>query len=207
MDDLQGEVEMYGARRGYPKNKDMRKGTYSSKGEVLDWTYYDTLSLLSTVLSTNLFTTGLSGGAVAKTLAQTNMPIGGQLPARQRFTISRIKVMYLAHAGISIANLVYLYTMFKQTTCEFIIENKGAQFEHTLQELLGACTLVPTAATSDSITLIQPRYHGIFPLNIPIVLAENTIFKTRMIHQVAANAALDGDLLQIGLAGVLERNI
>jgi hypothetical protein len=39
------------------------------------------------------------------------------------------------------------------------------------------------------------------------VLAENTIFKTRMIHQVAANAALDADLLQIGLAGVLERNI
>lgn len=186
-----------------------QEGSYGKGGEVLDWTYYSSTILANGTTSHNLFTaaTGQTFEGTVQTLDLTNMQSAGQIPQAQNFTVKNIKVMYAASAAIATAGVIALYSMLQQTTVEFILTNKYTMGQWTLQELLGAATLVPLTPTAagDNIPLIQPRYHGIFPLNIPIRLAALTSFKLQVVHQTASAAALNGHFLKIGLNGMLIR--
>lgn len=193
--------------------KNLERGTHSAAGEVLDWTYFDTLTVSAT-LSTNLFQVALGQGATPKTLDKTNMTVGGMIPTGQRFTIHRIKMTYISQsaywASAGTANVQYWYSMLTQSTLEFKIPGKDSILTVRLDEILGASTLVADVPTvsGDNIPMIQPRYHGIFPLNKPIILAENTSFGVLITHQTAPNAGLyntTGDMIKIGLNGILER--
>ena len=193
--------------------RDLNQGTHAAGGEILDWSYYDSMNVSAT-LSNNLFQLALGQGSPAKTLDQTNMTSNGQIPTGQRLTIHRIKFMYISQstywASAGTAQVQLLYSMLAKTTFEFKIPGKDSLLSLSLAELLGACTLiadVPTAS-GDNIPLIQSRYHGIYPLNKPITLAQQTSFGCLITHQTAPDAKLygtTGDIIRIALNGVLER--
>jgi hypothetical protein len=193
--------------------QNLDRGTHARAGEVLDWTYYDSFAV-SAALSVNMFQQAVGQGSTPKTLDQTNMTSNGQIPTGQRMTIHRIKLNYISQAttwaSAGTAQTLYFYTMLAKTTLEFRIPGKDSLLTITLAELLGAATLlqmVPTTAGNADAT-IQPRFHGILPLNKPIILAAQTTFGVLVTHQTAPNAALytgAGDIVKIGLNGILER--
>jgi hypothetical protein len=77
----------------------------------------------------------------------------------------------------------------------------------TLQEVMGANSLIaltPTAA-GDNIPVIQPKFHGVFPLNKKIVLAALTPFEVTVQHHAAPGATTANDRLKVALSGILTR--
>lgn len=187
--------------------QNLQAGTYGASGEKLDWSYYDRVVLLSTTTVNRLFTVQL--GASSKTLADTNLTQSGQIPQGQRFTIRALKVSYVTNAARATANVQQYYDVLKNTSVQFIIPNKGPMGQWGLWELLGASSLfalTPTAA-GDNIPVIQPRFHGVFPLNTPIVLAALTPFYVEVTHHTATNAALDNDRIYVSLNGTLVRGV
>lgn len=189
----------------------LERGTHSRSGEIMDWSYYDSFNV-SAALSVNMFQTAI--GQSSKTLDITNMTSGGQIPTGQRFTVHRIKMLYVSQstswASAGTSQVQKWYSLLTKSTFEFKIPGKDSLLTLTLQELLGPATLVhcqPTVS-GDNIPIIQPRYSGIFPLNKPIILAEQTTFGCLVTHQTAPDASLytgTGDLIKISLNGILER--
>ena len=185
--------------------ENLQQGTYGAEGERLDWTYYDSNPLAVATLTNRYFTNPLGSGG--KTLAQTNLTLAGQIPQGQNHTVQAIKVFYRTTGAKATAAVNDFYTMLEQTTVSVKLQNKETMGQWTLMELMGAATLfalTPTAA-GDNIPLIQPKYHGIFPLNNPIVLAALTPFEVTVTHHTAVAATLATDVLKIGLAGTLVR--
>lgn len=189
--------------------QNLDRGTHARGGEIMDWSYYDSFSLLSTRLANNMFQTAV--GQSSKTLDQTNMTANGIIPTGQRLTIHRIKMFYISQSGswasAGTAQIQKWYSALAKSTFEFKIPGKDSLLTLTLQELLGPATLVADVPTvsGDSIRFIQPRYSGIFPLNKPIILAANTSFGCLVTHQTAPDATLDTDIIKIALNGILER--
>jgi hypothetical protein len=185
----------------------LQRGTFGASGEKLDWSYYDRVVLVSTTTTTRLFTVQL--GASGKTLADTNLTQSGQIPQGQLFRIKSIKTFYVTNATRATANVQMIYDVLKNTSVQIIIPNKGPMGQWSLMELMGASTLIavtPTAA-GDNIPVIQPRYHGIFPLNIPMTLAALTPFYVEVTHHTAPNAALNDDRIYVSLSGMLVRGV
>jgi hypothetical protein len=187
--------------------RDLTKGTRSENTlRLLDWTYYDSMSCLSTVLQNRFFTVGLGG---TKTLDQTNMKNNGQIPTGERLTTHRLKAFITTATALGTAAVQNLYTMLTKTTVEVKISGADSVLTITLQELFGLTSLValtPTAAGDNiPLALAQPRFHGIFPLNKPIIWAQNENVEVLLTHQVAPAAALDGVIIKLGLNGILER--
>lgn len=188
--------------------QDLQAGTYGSGGELIDWSYYDTATLAVATTVHRLFTIGLGGGAVPKTLQTTNMTTGGSIPQGQNFTVHAIKVFYNTNNALATADVLAFYNMLKNTTVEVILPGKDSLGTWVLQELFGmsvAAAVVPTVA-GDNLDFNTPRYHGVFPLNIPLVLAALTPFELRMTHHVAVTAGLADDRIQISLSGKLRRS-
>jgi hypothetical protein len=179
------------------------QGTYSAGGDAIDWSYYDTNLVPATASPVRYFTNPV--GAAGKTLADTNMISAGQIPKAQNHTVTHIKTFFASHAAHATADVQAFYTMLKQTTVEFIIANKYYYGQWTLQELMGAASLfalTPTVA-GDTIRVIQPRFHGILPLNNAIILAENTNFELRVTYNAIPTGGIVGDFLMISLYGKL----
>lgn len=182
------------------------KGAYSSSAsEKLEWSYYDTVSLVSTTLVHRYFVNPIGSGG--KTLADTNFTLAGQLPQGQNFTFHAIKVFYWADAQYATANILQFYQLLYETTVEIIITGKDSMGTWTLIELLGASTLTGLTPTvgGDNEPIILPSFKGIYPLNIPIQIGGTGSIELRMTHQVAPNAALDGDKVRLSLQGKLVR--
>lgn len=181
------------------------QGTYGTEGEKLRWSYYDRMLVSATVLTQRLFTIPL--GQAGKTLADTNLTVAGQIPQGQQLHVNEIFVMYKSAATKATTNVQMIYDMFEQSTLSIKLQNKDAMLQVTLQEVLGASSLIaltPTAA-GDNIPLIQPKYHGIYPISPMIVLAALTPFEITIQHHTAPNAALANDVLKVALRGTLFR--
>jgi hypothetical protein len=192
--------------------KDLKKGTHSIYGEKLDWTLYDTAILASTTTEYKFFQLAEGQGATPKTQNQTNMTSSAQIPTGQRLRTARIKVWY--HAGASLiaaqtpeANLKHIYNFIHNSVVRVLIPGKDSILTMTLQELMGVSVLFPIVPTATyNVPIIQPYFHGIFPLNKKIILAEQTNFTVELkAYASNPNAALNGDTVRIGLNGLLER--
>jgi len=186
----------------------LQRGTYGSGGEKLDWSYYDTSQIVAGLTTYRYFQTQLGAGTPAKTLDRTNLTTAGQIPQGQHFTVHAVKMFYTSYGAHGTADVQNLYALLKITTLEIILPGKDSMGTWTLQEMFGPSiqfAMTPTAA-GDNIPLHQPRYHGVFPLNTPLVLAALTPFEIRVIHHVAAPAGLADDYLMISLTGKLLRS-
>jgi hypothetical protein len=156
-----------------------------------------------------MFTVGLAGAT--KTLALTNMKNNGVIPTGERMTVHRIKVLIAKAADVASTVYANLCSLLKYTTVEVKIAGSDSILTVTLQELMGECLLFPTTlvATFAAQTIPTPYYHGIFPLNRPIIFAEQESVEVLVTHQLQGvpAAALDGTLIQISLNGILERKL
>jgi len=202
-------------RRGLvPQNNNLAQGTYGKALNRFDHIYYDRFTVLNSVPEHNMFTTALGGNdeyGVPKTLADTNMQVGGSLPKGQRFTVHGFKIDLVTGLSTALAatSIKYLYYLLADTTVQFKISGQDPVFTMDMQDMLGACTLLAftQAATGDNIPLILPKYRGIVPINIPIVLSEQTNFGINVKHAHNGNytSAVDGIFIKVGMVGVLER--
>jgi len=183
----------------------MQAGTYGAGGEKLDYSYYDSYTLSSATLVYRFFTIPL--GQANKTLDRTNMITAGQLPQGQHFTIHAIKVLLTSYEPIDGAGVQSYYNFITKTTLEFVIPGKDTLGTWTLQEVLGMSSNISVlpAVPGDFEDINRPRYHGVFPLNTPIVLAALTPFEVRATHHTAVAEALDGVKFMISLNGKLVR--
>jgi len=179
------------------------QGTYSAGGDAIDWSYYDTNVIPATMTQTRFFVNPIGSGG--KTLADTNMISAGQIPKAQHLRVTHIKVIYTAAGNKGTAQLAGFYNLLKDAVVEFIIANKYYYGQWTLQELFGVSILFPLVPSTpgDNISQIQPRFHGIFPLNTPIDLAENTNFELKVTYCQTPAAYLPADRLMLSLYGKL----
>lgn len=184
----------------------LQQGTFGAGGEKLDWTYYDTNVIVAGLTVYGFFQTQL--GAGGKTLDETNLTTAGQIPQGQHLTVHALKIFYTSSGIKGTADVQNLYALLKVTTLEIVLPGKDSMGTWTLQELFGPAiqyAMTPTVA-GDNIPQYQPRFHGVFPLNTPLVLAALTPFNLRVTHHIAAPAGLAGDYLMIGLNGKLLRS-
>jgi hypothetical protein len=179
------------------------QGTYSAGGDAIDWSYYDTNPVPSAAGQVRYFVNPI--GAGGKTIADTNMIAAGQIPKAQKHVVTHLKSFYTSVPTKGTAQVASFYTLLKQTVVEFIIANKYYYGQWTLQELFGVAVLfamTPTTA-GDNIPLISPRFHGIFPFNTPIELAENTNFELKVTYTATPGTYLPTDLLMLSMYGKL----
>lgn len=184
----------------------LQDGSYSkTAAEKLDYSLYDTLVLATATLLHRMFLTPL--GQAGKLLSDTNMVLAGLLPQGQNLLVRAIKFFYVTNTAMATADVQFFYDMIKNTTITFTVPGKENMGQWPLQEIIGSCSMIaltPTVA-GDNIPVNQPRFHGIYPLNIPIRIGATQSFEITIQHHIAANAALDGNKIMIALAGKLIR--
>lgn len=185
----------------------LKKGTHSIYGEKLDYTLYDTLPLASTQLQYRFFAQAEGQGAPPKDRSQTNATANGQIPTGQRLTIHRLKAFYKSAASYTKSEIELLHNFLFNATFEVNIPGKDSLIIIPLAELFGITTMISaTANLLVAVPLLFPRFHGIYPLNKKIVLAEQTQFSVIInCYQGTPDVGLDESLLRIGLNGILER--
>lgn len=188
----------------------LQAGTYGDFAEVLEWTYYDTATISATEQTYNLFTQKVGSviSGTQKTLADTNMTSSGSIPQGQNLECHVLKVMYSTGDIKGTAFLNDFYKFLKNTTLEVRIPGKDSMGTWTLMELMGTATqlaMTPTTA-GDNISQVQPRYTGLYPLNIPLVLAALTPIEIKIQTHIAMPATLVDDQIMVGLSGMLARS-
>jgi len=183
--------------------------TYSSAGEKLDWTYYDSLVLAAAGTEFSLFQIPIGGGATPKTLADTNVNLGGMIPNGQNFTIRAIGAEYLSHNVKASADIDLLYNFLRVATVRFFITGKDALYSKPLTEIMGIPLLfhsVPAVAGNNENIFSMGRFVGINPLNVPLILDEQTSYEVRVNIPAALGAiSLVADIVRISLRGILIR--
>jgi len=198
----------------------LAEGTYGRQGERLDFSYYDTAFIDPAVMEHILFVNPVGSvvAGVQKNRAMTNISKQG-IPQGHQFFVKAIKVFYTARRIIKYvadpaqdpeAYLRDLYILFSDTVLNVTIEGKATIGEWPINELMGnplnAC-IVPTAEANGKPIHVNEfaSFCGIFPLNIPIVLASLTDYRIVLHHYTAPTDELDTDWLKISLNGRLKR--
>ena len=186
----------------------LQHGTYSDRGDKLDWAYYDTLILKNALgaYKARLFTQAIGQTdptGVVKTLDITNMKTSGILPQNQRFIIRAIKTEYYAHAALTTAQKIY--DVLGKTVLEMVINGKDASYQKVLQEVIGMPVACETTTTEAPMEMSYGRYTSIDVLNKPITLAANTPFEWDATLIAASDASLDTDRIRVSMCGILVR--
>jgi hypothetical protein len=186
----------------------LQRGTSAANGEVFDHELYDTIVLATATTSHLLFVTGLGQGATPKTLEYTNFEGSGVMPQGQRLHVKAITAQYLGKKAGATADVDYLYDLIATSTVTVEIQGKQYIYRKPLSRLLGLPIykqFTPTAA-GDNLSISSIGIgRGVDKLLVPITLSALTQFKVYLDIWTAANTALDGDRIRIGLAGIMER--
>lgn len=201
---------MVDLRKGYYEAiASLQTGTYKGSGDVIDWSFYDRFTLLSTVLEHQMFSVGIGQvdpvTAVRKTLADTNM-IGTQIvPQGAKHYVRAIKEFYQAFATRTEAQVLNIYNLLTESVLNVSIFGKATYGQWGLDEIMGLCTAVNGVAATSGSLLSTGRYVGILPLNLPLVIASQVQFNLDVREFTASAAAIDSDKVKISLPGILER--
>lgn len=180
--------------------EELSKGTYDPVGgELREWSYWDTISLLSTTEEFLLFTVPKSG---TKKTADTNFPLAGVMPDYQSFATDALKVIVIPDSVLTQANYLLYLAFLEQTTIELSIENKAPMWQFTLAEVMDAAdpNVVTGGAVGDQVT-DRNIHKGLRPLFVPSVLAANVPFNVRVNLDTASNAAIDGFKVKVIMKG------
>jgi hypothetical protein len=190
---------------------EMAQGTYKSEGDLIDYTLYDTASLLSTVNEHRMFTVPVGQvdpvTALRKDFGDTNVEGAIGLPTGQKLMVERIKLFYVGAAAKDEADAQAIYGLFNQCVFNFQISGKDTYGRWLLTEMfnLSLGQIILPAATFSASPMTVARSLGVFPLELPIVLASLTTFNVTL--QIVGNNAdtFDTDRIVVGLNGALGR--
>ena len=203
-------TRMVDLRKGYYEAiASLQTGTYKGSGDVIDWTFYDRMSLLSTVVDYDLFTNGIGQvdavTAARKTFADTNMIGGVIVPTGAKMYVRAIKVIYQASEIRTEAEITSILQVLRQGVLNVSIFGKDTYGRWGLDELIGMPMLVNSVAANTGLLASTGRFVGIFPLNLPLVIASQVQFSLGVTLFAAPSADLDTDTIKVGLNGILER--
>lgn len=186
-----------------------QRGTYSKYGEKLSYSYFDTVALTAAGVDYSLFQTPIGGGATPKTIAQTNMTLGGQIPQGQKFIITKLKFFYVSAAVKAAANEQTLNDFLAQGVIRIFITGKDAIYSKSVQEVLGQTIIWSDVALAASAPFSRSYswYTGVDTLKTPITLAALTNFEVRLTTPTALGGGnvLIGDSVRVALSGTLFR--
>jgi len=192
----------------YNAIKSLQEGTYKGSGDIIDWTLWDRLVMLNTTNRHVLFVNGIGGtfpGGALKDMADTNVEGNQGMPLGSKLYVRAIKLFYQFHAEPSEAIMQDFYDMLQETTFNISIYGKYSYGQWGLDELFGICVTGQPLAAVVAPGISQNRYVGIYPLNLPIVLASQVSFQVQVEHHAAAADTLNTDRIKVGLNGILER--
>lgn len=185
----------------------LMQGTYSSEGEIRDWTYYDTERLNSTVSQYTYFVNGVGSpyadNSSNKTRADTNIITKG-IPNAQNFEIKAMKVIYKPLEIRTEAEMVAMMTLLQNMYFDFKIANKDNTIELNLLDMMGLNFPVTQAAAVVGQNPIRSVVTKAYPLNVSIPLAAVTTYRGILTAASAVPAELVGDKLMICLQGYLQ---
>jgi hypothetical protein len=180
----------------------LQEGSHGRSGEIISYSLFDTVTLVSTQMNFKFFSTPLGQGVPVKTQADTNNLLAGVMPAGQRLTVEMLKIIIFGAATVTDAVQINLFQMLFNTTLEVYLPGKDNLGYWTLAEITGLSTMFPYSATFSG---PQPRYTSCYRLTVPIILAAQTAFEVRLVHHIAPNAAINDFRIKLVLAGTLER--
>jgi len=183
----------------------MEEGAYNTEmGELLWWSYYDTLLLEVATLEYSFFSTPLGQGG--KTKAETNFPAANQMPQAQKLEVRAIELFYIPQAAKSQAEAQNIINAFRTGWLEFDFTNKAPLVQLPLPQLMGAAfpIIVSGAAAGDQ-AYGRSEYTGVWESPVEIILPAKSNFSVNIVFNTALDASLEGDKLQISLVGGLVR--
>ncbi len=182
----------------------LQKGARAGGKEVFDFTYYDTCSYADGN-EIRLFTASV--GQNGKTKAETNMKTPGAIPQGQRLTVAKIKAFLFNSAPQNESNMAEIYNMIFRTTVDIVLPGKMELGSFPLSEIMGISSLLmikPEGTGGANIPIIQPRFHGILPLNSPLILPALQPFEIVVRPNGSSSEYTRDTQLRIGLNGILE---
>jgi hypothetical protein len=186
--------------------QNMQVGSRLPFGDILAWTYWDTISFLSTTTSFNMFQSQMGVGTTNPP-SKTNMRAAGVIPAGQKMTVEAIKLQIIAPAALATAAMIALNVALDNATMTIRIPGKDSTYECSLVEAFGSpynMIGTPTVAGNSEYNSLSIA-RGIVKLRKAIVLAAQQPFGVEIRFDVATLAAIDGVKLKVELAGILER--
>lgn len=190
--------------------QELSSGTYDGSADIIEYSLYDRADMVSTRVQHRMFQSGVGQNdpdGNIKTLADTNVQGALGIPKGSKLQIQAIKFFYTHVTAVTAATLILIQQMIEQSTLTFRVTGKDNLGLWKLNEIIG----VPIqAAISDAVTVntsqaSNGRYLGIYPLNLPLILAEQVQFEVLVDHHVAPNVALNADFLTVSLCGILMR--
>ncbi len=181
---------------------EVQSGSTGTQGDRINRTLWAEMVLAAAPLTVRLFQA--VGGLLL--LDQTNNTQAGSMPSNRKLYVKALKVMFVSETTAAIkataADIQAFYTWLARTTATIMINNREFG-QWTLQELMGPCALVAyNPAVTLNFPVIEPRFHGIFPLNETILIAGQTQYFVEITQSVAPGAAIIGDRLRFGLSGI-----
>jgi len=186
--------------------QNMSQGNRTGAGEILDWSYYDTLTIAAAGVDFPLFQVPV--GQAGKTYALTNMPSVG-IPNGQNFVVTSVRVEYLSHATKGTADIDTLYTFLLSTWLRIAIPGKDALFLKPLTEIMGIPILwhtLPSVAGNNDLISAMGRYTGWNKLDVPLTFIQLDPLDIKISYPTALGAiSLVGDFVRVSLHGVLKR--
>ena len=197
-------------RRGYiDALNSLQTGTYKGSGDIIDYTLYDRLTIDQNRSVHHLFQVGVGQNdplGNVKTLADTNVQGSQGIPVGQKLYVNAIKVM-LTSTTIPITAQILgdFQQMIEDTTLTVRITGKDNYGLWKLNEMFGVPFQAAISEANQSTPTSHGRYLGIYPLNLPIVLAQQVQFEVTIEHHAGTAASLDNSLMSVGLSGILER--
>lgn len=188
----------------------LHTGTYTKQGDIIDWTLWDRFVLNNAVLQHTMFQDGRGSvvAGAARTLADTSVEGSQAIPQGSKLYVRAIVLILQPKAMLTEATYQNHMAMLQETTMNVHVRGKDTQGQWALDEIMAvpiAAALSHSAAGSFVIGASTPKAVGVKLLNLPIILASQVHFSVDIVHHVAPDAAIDDDLVKVGLAGILER--
>jgi hypothetical protein len=185
----------------------LQKGTYDgTKGELMDYSLYDTWTLATGDTKYDYFTVPLN--ASGKNYSHTNFKLNGQMPLGHAFQVTDIAVYLRLESqigtGTGLISESDLNNFLFKTVVSFEISGKESLGIWKLCELMGQSTLYDTA---ESFFTSRNVFSGKRKLQVPIVIASLTPFKVSAVNYETSGvqSALNDSDLTISLNGILVR--
>jgi len=185
---------------------------FNEQGDQIDYTLYDRMALNNAggAIEREFFVNGLGDtdpvSTLRKTKADTNVR-EGKIPEGQAFAAFALKFWIETDEVRTEPERVLFNQWVKGCVVEILIESKNQYGTWKLSEILGKVddSQVTAGAAGQAFEASRGDYAGIKKFNLYIPLPRLVTYSVKLIQTVAPAAALDGDFINCGLVGILNR--